>query len=77
MRCVTLRALAGTFAKSGYNILIFFNTSYTVTKFCLGDKVLNGSALTSLADSATAEYELLTDFCGLAMLPEILYPQVL
>eukprot|EP00752_Nemacystus_decipiens_P006992 g6271.t1 len=37
--------------------------------------VMNGSALTTLADSATADYELQNDFCGLTTLPETLYPQ--
>lgn len=37
---------------------------------------MNGTALTTLADSATADYELQNDFCGLTTLPEVLYPQV-
>lgn len=37
---------------------------------------MNGTTLTALADSATADYQLQNDFCGLATLPEILYPQV-
>ncbi|CAB1097281.1 unnamed protein product [Ectocarpus sp. CCAP 1310/34] len=37
--------------------------------------VLNGSALTTLADSATADYQLQNDFCGLTTLAEVLYPQ--
>lgn len=37
---------------------------------------MNGTALTTLVDSATGEYELQNDFCGLAMLSDILYPQV-
>eukprot|EP00903_Cladosiphon_okamuranus_P006970 g6784.t1 len=44
------------------------------TKECF-TMVMNGSALTTLADSATAEYELQNDFCGLTTLPEVLYPQ--
>ena len=42
----------------------------------LRPKVENGTALTTLSDSATAEYELQISFCDLDILPDKLYPQV-
>lgn len=54
--------------------------------FCLRARVLNcfcseqhqvmkGQAAMTIMDSATSEYEVVTEYCGLAILPETVNPQ--
>lgn len=38
-------------------------------------QVLDGEALVTIMDSASAEYEVLTDYCGLALMSETYFPQ--
>lgn len=67
------------FRQTGNTIVGHILTFFAVLDFFRRvnlNQVMNGSALTTLADSATADYELQNDFCGLTTLPQVLYPQV-